>query len=52
MELIDKIKRIMKGFKKNKEADFISEDGSILIIEDEPTEDESSEDEDQSPGAI
>jgi len=52
MGFLDKIKRIMQGFKKNKETDFISEDGSILIIEDEPTEDESIEDEDQSTGAI
>jgi len=41
----------MQGFKKNKEPDFISEDGSTLIIEEEPTEDESTEDEDQSMGA-
>ena len=52
MGLIDNIKRIIQGLKKNKETDFISEDGSILIIEDEPTEDESPEDEDQSTGAI
>jgi len=26
MGFIDKIKRIMQGFKKNKEPDFISED--------------------------
>lgn len=52
MGIIDNIKRIIQGFKKNKENDFISEDGSILIIEDEPTEDESPEDEDQSSGAI
>jgi hypothetical protein len=51
MGFIDKIKRIMQGFKKNKEPDFISEDGSTLIIEEEPTEDESTEDEDQSMGA-
>ncbi len=50
MGLIDNIKRIIQGFKKNKETDFISEDGSILIIEDEPTEDESMEDEDESMG--
>jgi len=41
----------MQGFKKNKEPDFISEDGSTLIIEEELTEDESTEDEDQSMGA-
>ena len=51
MWLTDYIKRIMQGFKKNKEADFISEDGSSLIIEEELTEDESAEDEDQSTGA-
>ena len=51
MSFINKIKRIMQGFKKNKETDFISEDGSTLIIEDELMEDESSEDEDQSTGA-
>jgi hypothetical protein len=39
MGFLNKIKRIMQGFKKNKETDFISED--------EPTEDE-----DQSTGAI
>ena len=52
MGFLDKIKRIINGFKNNKETDFISEDGSILTIEDEPTEDESIEDEDQSTGAI
>ena len=51
MGLIDNIKRIMQGFKKNKETDFISEEDSTLIIEDELTEDESTEDEDQSEGA-
>ena len=51
MGFIDEIKRIMLGFKKNKEPDFISEDGSTLIIEEELTEDESTEDEDQSMGA-
>jgi hypothetical protein len=49
---IDKIKRIMQGFKNNKETDLISEDESNLIIEEELTEDESTEDEDQSVGAI
>ncbi len=52
MGFIDTIKKIMQGFKKNKEIDFISEDESTLIIEDELTEDESTEDEDQSTGAI
>jgi len=52
MGLIDNIKRIIQGLKKNKEADFISEDGSTLIIEEELTGDESAEDEDQSTGAI
>ncbi len=52
MGFIDEIKRIMQGFKKNRETDFISEDESTLIIEEEPTEDESTEDEDQSAGAI
>jgi len=42
----------MQGFKKNKETDFISEDESTLIIEEELPEDESTEDEDQSTGAI
>jgi len=49
--LIDNIKRIMQGFKKNKATDFISEEDSTLVIEDELTEDESTEDEDQSEGA-
>ena len=44
MGLIDNIKRIMQGFKKNKETDFIPEE--------EQSEDESIEDEDQSVGAI
>ena len=52
MGFIDKIKSIMQGFKKNKETDFISEDGPTLIIEEEQTEGESTEDEDQSTGAI
>jgi hypothetical protein len=52
MGFIDEIKRIMQGFKKNRGTDFISEDESTLIIEEEPTEDESTEDEDQSAGAI
>jgi len=38
MGLIDNIKRIIQGLKKNKEADFISEDGSTLIIEEELTD--------------
>ncbi len=45
MGFIDKIKEIIQGFKKNREADFISEDELTLIIEDEQTEDESTEDE-------
>jgi hypothetical protein len=52
MSFINKIKRIMQGFKKNKETDFISEEDSTMIIEEELTEDESTEDEDQSTGAI
>ena len=52
MGLIDNIKRIIQVLKKNKEADFISEEDSTLIIEEELTEDESTEDEDQSTGAI
>ena len=51
MGLIDNIKRIIQGLKKNKETDFISEEDSTLIIEEELTEDESTEDEDQSEGA-
>lgn len=51
MGFIDKIKRIMQGFKNNKETDLISEDESNLIIEEELTEDESTEDEDQSMGS-
>jgi len=51
MSFLDKIKRIMQGFKKNKATDFISEEDSTLVIEDELTEDESTEDEDQSEGA-
>jgi hypothetical protein len=51
MGFIDEIKRIMQGFKKNKETDLTSEDESTLIIEEELTEDESTEDEDQSMGA-
>jgi len=50
MGLIDNIKRIIQGFIKNKETDFISEEGSTLIIEEEPTEVESMEDEDESMG--
>ena len=45
MGFIDKIKEIMQGFQKNRETDFISEDELTLIIEDEQTEDESTEDE-------
>ncbi len=52
MWLTDYIKRIMQGFKKNKATDFISEEDSTLIIEEELTEDESTEDEDQSTGDI
>ena len=52
MGLIDNIKRIIQGLIKNKETDFISEEDSTLIIEEELTEDESTEDEDQSTGAI
>jgi hypothetical protein len=48
MGLIDNIKRIIQGLIKNKETDFISEEDSTLIIEEEPTEDESIEDEDES----
>jgi hypothetical protein len=51
MGFIDKIKRIMQGCKKNKATDLTSEDESTLIIEEELTEDESTEDEDQSMGA-
>jgi len=50
MGLIDNIKRIIQGFKKNNETDFISEEDSTLIIEEEPTEVESMEDEDESMG--
>ena len=50
MGLIDNIKRIIQGLKKNKDTDFISEEDSTLIIEDEPTEVESMEDEDESMG--
>ena len=52
MGFIDNIKRIIQGFKKNKETDFISEEDSTLIIEEELTEDESMEDEEESMGAI
>ena len=52
MGLIDNIKRIMQGFKKNKETDFIPEEEQTLIEEEEQSEDESIEDEDQSAGAI
>ena len=52
MGFIDEIKKIVQGFKKDKETDFTSEDESTLIIEEEPTEDESTEDEEQSAGAI
>ena len=48
MGFIDNIKRIMQGFKKNKETDFISEEDSSLIIEEELTEDKSIEDDDES----
>ena len=48
MGFIDNIKRIIQGFKKNKATDFISEEDSTLIIEEEPTEVESMEDEDES----
>ena len=41
MGFIDNIKKIIQGFKKNKETDFISEEESTLIIEEEPTEVES-----------
>jgi hypothetical protein len=50
MGFIDNIKRIIQGFKKNKETDFISEEESTMIIEEEPTEVESMEDEDESMG--
>ena len=49
MGLIDNIKRIIQGLKKNKETDFISEEEQTLI-EEEQSEDESIEDEDQSEG--
>ena len=52
MGLIDNIKRIIQGLKKNKETDFISEEEQTLIEEEEQSEDESIEDEDQSVGAI
>ena len=47
MGLIDNIKRIIQGLKKNKETDFMSEEE---IIENELTEYESEEDEGQSTG--
>jgi len=50
MGLIDNIKRIIQGFKKNKETDFIPEEKQALIEEEEQSEDESTEDEDQSEG--
>jgi hypothetical protein len=50
MGLIDNIKRIIQGFKKNKETDFIPEEEQALIEEEEKSEDESTEDEDQSEG--
>jgi hypothetical protein len=45
MGLIENIKRIIQGFKKNRETDFMSDEE---IIENEQTEYESTEDEDQS----
>jgi hypothetical protein len=47
MGLIDYIKRIIQGFKNNRETDFMSEEE---IMENELMEDESTEDEDQSAG--
>jgi hypothetical protein len=52
MGLIDNIKRIIQGLKKNNETDFIPEEEQTLIEEEEISEDESPEDEDQSVGAI
>jgi hypothetical protein len=49
MGLIDNIKRIIQGLKKNKETDFSPEEEQTLI-EEEQSEDESIEDEDQSEG--
>ena len=50
VDFIDKIKRIIQGFKKNNETDFRSEKESTLIMEEALTENESEEDEDQSTG--
>ena len=52
MGLIDNIKRIIQGLKKNKETDFSPEEEQTLIEDEEQSEDESIEDEDQSAGAI
>ena len=50
MGLIDNIKRIIQGLKKNKDTDFIPEEEQTLIEEEEQSEDEPTEDEDQSEG--